>query len=241
MALISQEMISTIGRTYIKGQEWMNENGIDHCESVDVALAAETYRYFWKPKPVKTVLLLPRDSQTCSPDLGHKVKSGWLKLGQHTSPNAFVRTPYCLGYGEPEIVPTLDNTIAEKNSPIWHTLAELVQRNYSPSLDLLPRLEHKARILHELHRLGIWITHPSLFGDHAERHLIAQWWSGPGQFLQTEAPDALLIAFGRGLYDDLIACNVPVADYLYHPQGLQSDEHHAHQRRIVERVLKFNH
>lgn len=241
MALISQEMITAIGRTYIKGQQWMKDNGIQTCESVDVALAAETYRYFWKPKPVKTILLLPRESQTCSPDLGHKVKSSWLKLGEHTSPNAFIRTPYCLGFGEPEIVPSLENPTEERNSTIWPALADLVQRNYSSSLDLLPRIEHKARILHELHRLGIWITHPSLFGGHADRPLLEQWWNGPGQFLKTEAPDALLIAFGRGLYDDLIACDVPAADYLYHPQGLQSDEHHEHQRRIVEQVLKFSH
>ena len=240
MAVISQELITTIGRAYLKGQLWMKEKGIDHCETVDVALAAESYRYFWRPKQVNTLLIIPRETPTLPTELGCQVKSSWVKIGDHLSPNSFIRSPYCLGYGEPEIVTDLPNPNEERNSPVWHALAELVQRPYVANIELIPRLESKARILHELHRLGIWITHPSLHAAQNDRPLLQTWWNGPGQETLAESGKPLLIAYGRGLYDDLIACDIPVAEYLYNVQGVQSDEHVEHQRKIAERVLKFS-
>ncbi|MFM9872929.1 MAG: hypothetical protein ACKVQS_05620 [Fimbriimonadaceae bacterium] len=240
MAVISQNLITTIGRTYLKGQLWMTQNGIDHPETVDVALAAETYRYFWRPTEVKTLLFLPRDQVTEPEELSLKVRSSWVKIGVQQSPNSFVRTPYCLGAGEPELINNFPNPSEEKNSPVWHALADLVQRDYSANQEFMLRLEQKARILHELYRLGIWITHPSLHAGQNSRTILSEWWRGPGQETVKESGNPLIIAYGRGLYDDLIACDIPVADYLYHPQGLQSDEHFAHQREAVERVLKFS-
>jgi hypothetical protein len=240
MALISQEMITTVGRAYLKGQLWLDGNNRQTVETVDVALAAETYRYFWKPKPVKTLLLLPRELPTLPADLRLTVRSNWVKIGPHSSPNAFVRTPYCLGFGEPELIPNHPEPQSEKNSAIWTTLAEVVQRDHDTTLPLLNRLEQKVRILHELHRLGIWITHPSLHAGYTDRQLLEIWWQGPGRETHEMTQKPLLIAVGRGLYDDLIACDIPVADFLYHPQGLHSDEQFAHQRATVERVLKFS-
>lgn len=240
MAVIPQEMITTIGRAFLRGQLWLSEQGIPHAETVDVALAAETYRYFWKPKPVKTLLLIPRERITLPNELGTVVKSGFLKVGEHTSPNSFLRTPYCLGAGEPELVPGLESSDEERNSPIWHVLAELVQRDYSVNQPFLLRIEQKARILHELHRLGIWITHPSLHAEQNDRPLLEAWWHGPGREVHVSASQPLVVALGRALYDDLSAVGVPVADYLYHPQGMTSDEQSSHQAKTVETILRFS-
>jgi len=240
MAVIPQEMITTIGRAFLRGQLWLSEQGITHAETVDVALAAETYRYFWKPKPVKTLLLIPRERETLPSELGKVVKSGFLKIGEHSSPNSFLRAPYCLGFGEPELVPGLAGSEEERNSPIWHVLADVVKRDYSVSQPFLLRIEQKARILHELHRLGIWITHPSLHAEQNQRPLLEMWWHGPGREVHVNAGQPLVVAFGRGLYDDLCAVGVPVADYLYHPQGLTSDEQSSHQAKTVETILRFS-
>lgn len=240
MAVISQEQITRVGRAFLQGQLWMEGQQIFHPESVDVALAAESYRYFWRPRQVGTLLLIPRDVATLPSELGCKVKSGWVKVDGSQSPNGFVRSAYCLGFGEPEIVPGLPSAATERNPAFWHTLADLVQRPYSASLDLIPRLESKVKILHELYRLGIWIGHPSFHAGQCNRPLLDLWWKGSGQSTYEESGRPLIVAYGRGLYDDLTACDIPVADYLYHPQGLHTDEHVAHQRRIVERVLKFS-
>lgn len=240
MAVISQEQITRVGRAFLQGQLWMKGQGVLHSETVDVALASESYRYFWRPKNVHTLLLMPREAATSPSELGLRVKSDWVKLDDCRSPNAFVRSPYCLGYGEPEIVPGLTDGPSERNPAYWNVLADLVQRPYSTEVDLVTRLECKVKILKELVRLGIWITHPSLHAGQCDRTLLQAWWNGPGQACYEDSGQPLIVAYGRGLYDDLSACGVPVADYLYHPQGVHSIEQVEHQKRIAERVLKYS-
>ncbi len=241
MALMPQEMITRIGRAYLLGQEWMQRNGLTDEESIDVALSAETYRWFWKPHQVKTVLFTSLRERTTPQELLIRVKTQWLTCEGHKSPDSFVRAPYCLGYGEPDIVNGTPSDPGGSSVAFWNVLAKLAERpEYDAQASLLDRLESKARILLGLHERGIWLIDSTLHGDRHDRDLIKIRWQTIGMSHYEDLAKPIIVAYGRSLYDDLLAVGVPVSDWLYHPQGLVQPQQKQHQERALERLLRLS-
>ena len=184
MAVLPQEMVTRIGRAYASGQKWLVRQGEKDPESVEVALAVESHRWFWKPKNVRTIILTNIRELTTQTELAHRVKVNWVNHNDRSPANSFVRDLYCMGFGEPELVPTLPEEVSQADMSLWHVLAELSEfEDLPPKANLLQRLEWKVRLLRRLDTLGIWIVEASLHGGRGERPLLYSWWEHYGTYV----------------------------------------------------------
>ncbi|MCB0825017.1 MAG: hypothetical protein KDC26_02405 [Armatimonadetes bacterium] len=240
MAVLPQEMVTQIGRAYLQGQDWLRSQGKEDAESIEVALAVESSRWFWRPSQTKTLILLPARELTLQEELSHVVKVGWLKDGENTPPNSFTRSFYSIGHGEPEIVPTLPKEQNKDSNREWHVMAELVGLDdLTPKRTLVERLEWKARILKGIKNRGIWVAEASLHGDHDESDLYGIAWRSHWQSLWEELDKPEIIAYGKGLYESLERQGIPVSTFLYEPQTLRQDSQKQHQSEILHRIFKL--
>lgn len=152
-------------------------------ESVDVAIAVEQYRWFWKPKDVKLVLLAESHVHTTSDDYNTQ-----LDISQITSliadtpfaagpdqPSLFhnyVRLVYCLGYGEMSLI--YEDTIPKltDDESTWSSSNKGTYQYWSQLFGALagtgsqPKAEHripwKIKTLTEMYRKGIWLLDASV-------------------------------------------------------------------------------
>ncbi|MDI9635644.1 hypothetical protein QPK87_13740 [Kamptonema cortianum] len=240
MAVLPQEMVTRVARAYAAGQIWLQSQGIQDEESVDVALAAASLRWFWKPREVNTLLLTNLRDFTETAELNFRVKSNWLTIDGDSPPDAFIRMPYCIGYGEPELVPGLSPDKNRAPHSTWQTLADLTQREHLiVDAPLLDRLEWKVRTLKELRSRGIWMLDATMHAGRTDRGLIQIWWERIGSLIYEEEHKPLIVTYGRGLYDDLLAVGAPAADFLYHPQGLASPSQRDHQQAAVDHIRRL--
>lgn len=240
MALLPQEMVTRIGRAYSAGQQALNALQIPNPESIEVALAVEAHRWFWKPQIVRTIILSNHREATSQKELGNTVKISWAKLNDQTPPNSFARTSYCLGYGEPILVPSLDESANLGDQAIWFTKAEIAEIE-SPITKLLDmqRLEWKYRILKKLYSRGIWLMDVSLFGDRGERELITSWYELYGSRVIENFESPRIVAFGKTLFEELQSIGIPVDDFIYHPKGLRQDDQKSHQAQALQSIHRL--
>lgn len=236
MAVLPQEMVTRIGRAYSAGQQWLMSQGESDSESVEVALAVEAHRWFWKPAVVKTVLITNLRGHTVPSDLGNRVKVGWIKQNNSSPPDSFVRSFYCLGYGEPEIA-AIDAEANKSDLMVWHALAELAEFDELPHrADLLRRLEWKVRLLRRLDKLGLWVWDATLHGERGERSLISINWENYLSRLVESLDSPQIVAFGKTLNDELLAAGVPVEDFVYHPKGVIDPQQRQHQETVKQQI-----
>lgn len=240
MAVLPQEMVTQIGRAYLQGQDWLRSQSKEDAESIEVALAVESSRWFWQPIQTKTLILLPAREQTLQEELSHVVKVRWLKDGENTPPNSFTRSFYSIGHGEPEIVPTLSDALNKHNNREWHVMAELVGLDsITPKRTLVERLEWKARILKALKSRGIWVAEASLHGGHDDPELFGIAWKAHWQLLWEDLDRPEIIAYGKGHYESLERQGIPASTFLYEPQTLRQDSQKKHQSEILQRIYKL--
>lgn len=240
MALLPQEMVTRIGRAYTAGQQWLVAQGESDPESVEVALAAENHRWFWKPKTVRTIILANLRQPTTQAELGNRVKVAWVNHHGHRPADSFVRELYCLGYGEPELVPSLSVENNEADLALWHVLRELTEfDDLIHRSTLVQRLEWKIRLLRRLDALGIWIVEASLHGGRGERPLLRAWWEKYGHYLHEENHHPRLVAFGKTLFDELQAEDIPVDDFVYHPRGISQPNQRQHQEDALRLIARL--
>lgn len=250
MPIVPQEMITRIGRAHLAGQRVLVESGMDVSESIDVALAVESYRWFWKPVQVKTMLIAESHFHTTQEELGRKVKSQWLKLDGQASPNCFARTPYCLGSGEPDLVAGLPKEDNAVNWQYWDLFGKIANTGECPDrkASLTDRLEWKAKTLKALRASGIWMVDASLHGrqpkETAEVQLASRfyrsWWDGYGEPLWLEEGKPRLVVIGRGLYRALQEAGVQVEEWLYLPAGMREADQKEHQMNTITSIQKLS-
>lgn len=241
MAVLPQEMVTRIGRAYAEGQKWLVAQGEQDPESIEVALAVEAHRWFWQPKAVRTVILANQRECTLQSELSHRVKTAWLTKEGQCPANAFVRDLYCLGNGEPEIVPTLDPALNHADQTLWYALAELAAfDDLAPKATLVQRLEWKVRLLRRLDALGVWVMETSLHGGRGERPLLRAWWEKYASYAIEDLNRPLLVAFGKTHYDELQASGIPVNDFVYHPRGIKNPSERQHQEQAIRHIHRLS-
>lgn len=241
MAVLPQEMVTRIGRAYALGQKWLIEQGEQDPESVEVALAVEAHRWFWKPPVVRTLLLTNQRKLTTQDELGNRVKSGWINHHGSKPADSFVRDFYCLGYGEPDLVPTLDPSQNEPDLSLWHPLCVLADfEDLPPRASLAQRLEWKVRLLRRLEDLGVWVVESTLHGGRGERQLLRAWWEKYGSFLHEDAGSPRMVAFGKTLYDELQAAGITPDDFVYHPRGIHQPSQQQHQEQALRHIQRLS-
>lgn len=230
-------MVTRIGRAYSAGQQALLRLEIQNPESIEVALAVEAHRWFWKPQNIKTIIFANSREITSQAELGHQVKVSWAKLDSQTPPNSFVRSLYCLGFGESYLVPSLDEDLNAGDQALWYSLAEMAEVEIPVSKqETLQRLEWKFRLLRKMVQRGIWLMDVSLHGGRGDRELISAWYEHYGSRVIENLESPSLVAFGKSLYDELQATGIKVDDFVYHPRGLREDEQKVHQIEAMKRI-----
>lgn len=250
MPIVPQEMVTRIGRAHLAGQRVLVDSGLDAAESVDVALAVEAHRWFWMPDTVRTLLVAESHILTTQAELGCRVKCQWLKVDGRAAPNSFVRSPYCIGYGEPDLAPGIPKEDNLGNWQYWDLFGELAETGDVPDrkASLAERLEWKARTLVGLRDRGIWMMDASLHGrpakDAAEIQLVPKfyrtWWEGYGQAVWEEEHQPKIVVIGRGLYRALTDAQIPATEWLYLPAGLREAEQKAHQDSALKKIRRLS-
>ncbi|MCU0316664.1 MAG: hypothetical protein MUC92_08735 [Fimbriimonadaceae bacterium] len=213
MAIISQEVVTRVGRAHLAGQKVLLASGATQIESVEVALAAEAHAWFWRPTEVKKLLVVANRSFTRQSELAIPTKLRWLG-----GPTCFVRTLPCLAFGESQLAAAPEPSIDPTLWPLLSDLAEfpLVTR----SANLSERLEWKVKILRRLQQKGYWIQNPHPFGlaeplsSEQEAELVAPWLRQHLLPLADESQGAEIVCMGEPLAASLQMAGTPVSQVL---------------------------
>lgn len=247
MPILPQEMVTRIGRAHLEGQRLLVAAGVDAREPLEVALAVEAHRWFWKPDRVRTLLLADTRRMTTAHELAQTIKSQWMKVDGCCAPNSFVRSVYCLGYGEPQIAPHLAPEANRGLGCPWDLFGELAETGRTPDRKegLMPRLEWKVKTLMGLRSRGIWMMDVSLHGrasgdeelDSLGPDFYRAWWNGYGEWVHSYEGRPEVVAVGKGLHQDLLDAGIPVQEWLYLPSVLRRPEQQEHQTQAVRRIL----
>ena len=138
------------------------KNEDENPEPVETALAVEEYRWFWKPKNVKFVLVAESHVRTSAEELKVSIIPERLASTYPANgPLGFVKLVYCLGYGESNI---LDFPNKIRNNPgtkqYIDLFADLIglkhQRNY------VTRVKYSTNVLNTVKKQGIWLLDASI-------------------------------------------------------------------------------
>jgi hypothetical protein len=138
------------------------KNAGEDPEPIETALAVEEYRWFWKPKNVKFVLIAESHVRTSAEELKVKLVPERLpSIYPLDGPLNFVKLVYCLGYGSSNV---LDFPNLIKNNPgtkqYIDLFADLIglteRRNY------MTRLKYRTNVLNEFKKQRIWLLAASI-------------------------------------------------------------------------------
>lgn len=249
MPIVPQEMVTRIGRAHLAGQSVLVEAGMDAFESIDVALAVEAHRWFWMPERITTLLIAESHLFTSQDELGCKVKCSWLRIDGTSAPNSFVRSPYCVGYGEPDLVPGIPKEGNTGNWQYWDLFGELanIPEMAERRTSLVDRLSWKAKVLSTLRAQGVWMMDASLHGrsgrNAPETQLIPSfyrtWWEGYGRKVWEDEGQPRVVVVGKGLFRAVQEAGVPVNEWLYLPAGLREADQQAHQTETIRQIRRF--
>lgn len=241
MAVLPQEVVTHIGRAYALGRACLREKGIAEEESVDVALAAEAHRWFWKPPQVKTLVLGVFRCLSTQEELSHRCKTRFALTNGTTPPDSFVRSPYCLAFGEPALCPSLnpeDNT-----APLlcWDVFGDLAGTGDCPvDEDLVKRLEWKVKTLRAMAQRGIWCLDATLHPTHDDDCLLETAWEKVSRIVWEDEQRPHLICVGKTLHSKLASVGVPLDDWLYHPNRISQETQKVHQETVLRRIVTTN-
>lgn len=240
MAVLPQEIVTLVSRAYARGTSLLDDLKIKRPESVEIALAAASHRWYWRPDKLKTILFADARDITSSEELACQCKVSWLKIDGESPPNSFVRLPYCLAYGEPDLVPGIAKQDNKCPLHLWDLFGDLTERGDCPyEAKLVDRLAWKVKTLTDLKARGIWVVDPTHFPGQNHPELIRIWWEGAGRGA-TESDQPLLVAYGKSYFDLLKQGGIPVDDWLYHPQHRKTDQAVDHDRKLFKVIHKLS-
>lgn len=139
-------------------------------EPIDVALAVEEHRWFWRPSTVRVLLIAESHVYTSGEDLALDLQYEQIpKL--INAPRKFVRLVYCLGYGEPTLLPVRATPQQRQGGTpqFWDIFATLAgTKNKKPTASSRDeRVLWKMETLNALCNRGIWLLDASVHAIYA--------------------------------------------------------------------------
>lgn len=208
-ALERLQTTHNVGCALIRGKEF-------EPESFEVAVKVEEHRWHWRPPKPRLVLLAESHVFTTAVDAALAVQAGDLLGTEPLPPSAYVRLIYCLGYGEPALVPNA-NANGRGTPPFWDLFGRVSFQGAQPrALDgfsLCDRLRWKIKTLRTMQSMGIWLLDASVHAIYRGNgirlppdittDLHRQWWDGYGKFVLQRCPDVKVWVVGKGVFEQL--------------------------------------
>jgi len=138
------------------------KNGGHEPEPFETALLVEEYRWFWKPKNVKFVLVAESHVYAGKEEISVEINPQKLRRYAPSYPQGgplnFAKIVYCPGYGEPDI---LDSPEKIENNPGTKQFIDLFRKCLGYNKPTERSLEWKARILRAARDNGLWLLDAS--------------------------------------------------------------------------------
>jgi hypothetical protein len=213
MPPIPASALEQLKATHDLGCALIREGGAEP-EPVEVAIEVEEHRWHWRPDNPKLVLVAESHVYTSAQDADLRLSPGAVALNP-PPPASYVRLIYCVGYGEPELVPGA-NFNKRGTPPFWDLFGRVTFRGSQPRAeDGFPtgdRLRWKVQTLQRLQAMGIWLLDASVHAiyrgngdrlDSAKAKLHQQWWEGYGRFTLQRCNDPKVWVVGKGVFDCL--------------------------------------
>jgi hypothetical protein len=228
-------------------------------EPIEVLRRAEEHRAFWRPDPVRIVLLAESHVYTARSELERRIILDDLIQGG--VPCGFVRLVYCLGYGE-EVALDRNITVPRNSGTpqFWkifyscvnpvNTNADFAPIQVSRTPCFAERIRNKLALLERLKELGVWLVDASLAALYLPGHAkpsprlvadcIQTCWRAYIERLLVAARPLRIVCIGRGveraLDGRLSGLGVPVTVVPQPNARLASTEHLAVLQRYHEIV-----
>jgi hypothetical protein len=202
-------------------------------ERVEIALAIEAHRWFWKPDKVRLVLV--GESHVFTPEYEFRKRLDTIRISSLLKDTPFkpcseqpepiqeyIGLVYCLGYGELSLrLPDPSGFALQKNdirklpnsgTPQYWRLFGLLAGTL-PALKNDQRIPWKIKTLIEMYRKGIWLLDASVHAiyrgnegsitGNPKKQLHKQWWDGYGRYILKPGNQAQVWVIGKGVYDAL--------------------------------------
>jgi hypothetical protein len=214
-------------------------------EPLSVWKAAEAHRMYWKPSRVRTLLLA--ESHVFTTEEESKTE---INLAGHTTeniPTNFIKLIYCLGYGEPLLLPA-GNIIKNRGTPqfwkIFYSCIHRVEQNLafapvrvSGTKNRAELIHNKLNLLNDLKCNGVWLLDASLAALYINGNkppakmlqtCITVSWLYIKKLIEQENPDRIIVigkGVGRALQAQLRQLHI---EFYVTPQPqarLSSEEH----------------
>lgn len=227
-------------------------------EPIDVLLAAEEQRRFWRPASPKVILLAESHVYTTRAELGRSLRP--LPQIPANVPHGFVRLVYSLGYGENSL---LDRPIVSPRNSGTPQYWKIFQSCITPVdavIDCAPiqvsrtpdaraRLSAKIRVLTMLRDRGIWLVDASVAALYLpgqakptarvrDAALQTSWDHYTGAVVENANPAAIIcigVGVARSLRTRLNRLRIPWAG-VHQPQAYLPSREHAAICRVYSAV-----
>ena len=211
--------------THNRGAKYIDWAGFEP-EPVDVAIAVEEHRWFWKPETVKLILVAESHVYTTGHDFSlhldvDKMESlleGTHFTQGHNQPapiREYVGLIYCLAYGDKKLLFPDSNPEIQQDNGSWKLSSRGTPQYWRQIfLPLAGATSHgsdwRIQILEGLYRKGIWLLDASVhaiyrgkgkkFAKKDKDRLHLQWWEGYGKHIMQPGNQAQVWVIGKGVY-----------------------------------------
>ena len=217
--VLETETVARIQRAHEAGFQTVREHG-EVPEPVDIAISVEAHRHFWRPRRTKLVLVAESHVYTSGKDWSQKINYSaiplWLRKGNRTPPDQYVRLIYCIAYGEPRLVTNGKPDVAVGGTPdFWNIFGKCARMGGHPEPDdsFVNRIQWKLRTLRTLYKSGVWLLDASVhaiyrrfnqrLAPEAAAILHRQWWENYGQWLLGTLDDPAVFVIGKTVFEHL--------------------------------------
>jgi hypothetical protein len=193
--------------TYLRLEKILGDN----IESLDSVQLVETYRRYWKPEKVKTILLAESHVYTSDDDRSISIPTLPLLPGY---PAQYARFVYCIGYGERMLTKSRIHPKRDGTPQFWKIFYSCNSHVSSPhdfrpilsQTDFEQRILNKIQLLQDLKAKGVWLVDTSIVAlykrgkkiPHMFSALETSWNLYTRDIVTAAAPDHI-ICIGKGV------------------------------------------
>lgn len=219
-------------------------------EPLETALTVEEYRWFWKPKIVKFVLVAESHVHATSEEIKVNMKSQRLpSTYPRNGPLNFAKIVYCLGYGDSSI---LDSPGKIENNPgtkqFLNLFKELIGINKQPRYK--SKIEWRTHILNTVKNSGLWLLDASVHacylgrGERLPNNVVKKiipisWNSYVRPIIDDLDIDTSCVwIIGKGLHDLLKGKYVGESNWIYQPNARFSNKDKFEEKKMRKTKLK---
>lgn len=203
-------------------------------EPVDVALAVEAHRWFWRPRNVKVVLIAESHVWTDPEHVSRRMTHPILQRIEDAAsgPGRYCRVIYCLASGETALLDDPSGVPPQQPTEFWNIFGRIAQTGRVPTrssgADLEARITWKVHTLTTLAELGVWLLDASVHAIYTPSGRVSsrgaatlhrQWAAALGDVYLAGAPSASRFAIGKSVSTALNAADVHLDDFIYQPQA----------------------